>query len=91
MTQVDAQMVGDQALLPRRDLERLVQLARHSDEIEVRWREDDVPTWGLMRLAEAGNALNWLADEADLYTTDDLKVNYQRGSQTSGQTKAPAQ
>ena len=76
MTTVHAQLVGDKAVLPRAEFERLVELARQSEEIELQMHEDDVLTLGIMRLAEQGGAFDWLADEEDLYTVDDLKVRY---------------
>lgn len=76
MTKLHAEFVGDRALLPRAEFERLVELARRSDEIELQVHEDDVPTLGMMRLGEQARAFDWLADEPDLYTVSDLKVRY---------------
>jgi hypothetical protein len=76
MTIVHARLVGDEAVLPRAELERLMELARRSEEVELRLEEDSVPTLGIMRLAEAGGAFDWLADEPDLYSVDDPKVRY---------------
>jgi hypothetical protein len=76
MTKLHAQFVGDKAVLPRAEFERLVELARRSDEVELFMHEDDVLTLGIMRLAEQGGAFDWLNDEADLYTMNDLKVRY---------------
>ena len=76
MTTVHAQLVGDQAVLPRAELERLVELARRSEQVELQAREEDLPTLGLMLLAHGGGAFDWLAEEEDLYTVDDLKVRY---------------
>ena len=76
MTRLHAQFVGDKAVLPRAEFERLVELARRSDEVELLMHEDDVPTLGIMRLAEHGGAFDWLKDDADLYTVNDLKVRY---------------
>jgi hypothetical protein len=68
MTIVHAQLVGDQAILPRGEFDRLMELARRSEEIDLRLNEDDIPTIGFMRLAEQGGAFDWLANEEDLYT-----------------------
>jgi hypothetical protein len=76
MTTLHTQFVGDKAVLPRVEFERLLELARRSDEIELLMQEDDVPTLGIMLLAERGGAFEWLNDEADLYTVNDLKVRY---------------
>jgi hypothetical protein len=76
MTTVHAQMVGDQAVLPRAELERLLELARRSEEVELQVRDEDLPTTGLTLLAQQGGAFDWLGEEEDLYTVDDLKVRY---------------
>ena len=76
MTKLHAEFVGDRALLSRAEFERLVELARRSDEIELQVHEDDVPTLGIMRLGEQSGAFDWLAREPDLYTVSDLKVRY---------------
>lgn len=76
MTTVHAQFVGDKAVLPRAEFERLVELARQAEEIALQALEDDVPTRGIMRLAEEGGAFDFLADEPELYTVKDLKVRY---------------
>jgi hypothetical protein len=76
MTIVHAQLVGDQAVLPRAEFERLMELARQTEPIDLRLEEEDVPTFGIMRLAEQGGAFDWLANEEDVYTVDDLRVRY---------------
>jgi len=76
MTTLHAQLIGDKAVLPRDEFERLVELARRSDEITLQMETDEAPTVGIMRLAEQGGAFEWLAKEEDLYTVNDLKVRY---------------
>ena len=76
MTTLHAHLVGDQAVLPRAEFERLVELAQQSEEITVHLEEEDLPTTGIIRLAEHGDAFAWLAEEEDLYTVEDLKVRY---------------
>ena len=76
MTILHAQLIGDKTVLPRVELERLVALARRSEEIELRLETDETPTVGIMRLAEEGKAFDWLAEEEDLYSVEDLKVRY---------------
>jgi hypothetical protein len=76
MTTVHAQWVGDKAVVPREEFERLLELARQCGEIDLQAGDDDVPTLGIMRLAEEGGAFDWLADEEDLYSVDDLRVRY---------------
>ena len=76
MTTLHAQLIGDKAVLPWAEFERLVELARQSEEVELQTDGEDVPTVGIMRLAEQGGAFDWLAEEEDLYTVNDLKVRY---------------
>ena len=76
MTTLHAQLISDKAVLPRAEFERLVELARRSEEVELQMDGEDVPTVGIMRLAEQGGAFDWLAEEEDLYTVSDLKVRY---------------
>lgn len=76
MTTLHAQLIGDKAVLPRDEFERLVELARRSDEITLQMETDEAPAVGIMRLAEQGGAFEWLAGEEDLYTVNDLKVRY---------------
>jgi len=76
MTIVHAQLVGEQAVLPRTEFERLMELARRSEPIDLQLEEGDVPTLGIMRLAEQGGAFDWLANEEDVHSVDDLRVRY---------------
>ncbi len=76
MTTIHAQVFGDQAILPRSELEQLIEVARQSAEVELQIEDDEISTRGLMRLTEQGGAFDWLADEEDLYSEADLKVHY---------------
>lgn len=76
MTTVQAELIGDKALLPLADFERLVEIARQSETVILQTSEEDLPTLGIMKLAEQGGAFDWLEDEDDLYTIEDLKVRY---------------
>lgn len=76
MTILHVQLIGDKTVLLRAELERLVALARRSEEIELRLETDETPTVGIVRLAEEGRAFDWLAEEEDLYSVEDLKVRY---------------
>jgi hypothetical protein len=76
MTIVHAHLIGDSAVLPRAEFEQLVELARRSKEIELQLDEEEVPTEGIRQLAAQGKAFDWLAEEEDLYTVEDLKVRY---------------
>jgi hypothetical protein len=76
MTTLHAQLIGDKGILPREEFDRLVELARRSEEIKLHMESDEIATVWLMRLAELGGAFDWLRDEPDVYTVDDLKVRY---------------
>lgn len=68
----------NQVIINLEALKRLIDVAKKVDEIEIDEVIDDLPTEGLMRLAETSGALNFLKDEKeDIYTVDDLKVRYQ--------------
>jgi hypothetical protein len=72
MTTIQAQIVGDRALLPRAEFDRLIELARRNEQIDVRLAEDDMPTLGMMRLAETGGAFDFWNDPGeDIYSMDD--------------------
>jgi len=72
MTTIHAQLIGDTALLRRSDLERLVELARQSEEIQVQMHEDDLPTLTVMRLAEQSGAFDfWKQEGEDIYSAED--------------------
>jgi hypothetical protein len=74
MTTIHAQLVGDKAMLPRHELERLLALARQIEAVEVQMQEDDVPTLSIMRLAEQGGAFDfWREEGEDIYSIHDGK------------------
>jgi hypothetical protein len=72
MTIIHAQLFDEGALLPRGEFERLVELARKSEEVEVHLQEDDTPTQSIMRLAEQGGAFDfWREEGEDVYSAAD--------------------
>ncbi|MGH8072361.1 MAG: hypothetical protein ACRERE_45430 [Candidatus Entotheonellia bacterium] len=72
MTTIHVQWIGDKALLPQSELERLVELAQRYEEITVQMQEDDVPTLGIMRLAEQSGAFDfWQEEGEDIYSIED--------------------
>ena len=72
MTTIHAQIIGAKALLPRDDLERLLELARRSEASDLQVQEDDLPSLGMMRLAEQGGAFDfWREKGEDIYTLED--------------------
>jgi hypothetical protein len=69
---IHAQLIGDQAVLPRSELERLLEIARQSEPIEVEFSEQDVSTREMMRLAEQGGAFEFWKEEAEnIYSAQD--------------------
>lgn len=72
MTTIHAQLIGNQVLLPRSELERLLELARQIAAVELQVREDDVPTVALMHLADQGGAFDfWHEDGENIYSLQD--------------------
>jgi len=72
MTTIQAHLIGDNALLPRSDLEQLVSIARRSEPIDLQIHADELPTADVMRMAEAGGAFEfWQEAGEDIYTVQD--------------------
>ncbi len=67
MATIHAQIIGDTALLPRDELERLVELARRYEEIDLQMQNDDAPTATMMRLAEISGAFDFWKEEENIY------------------------
>lgn len=67
----------DEVILGNRDFEALVQRAKTVEEVIVEEVENDLPTEGLMKLVEQGDAFAFLYDPAeDIYSEEDLKERY---------------
>ena len=65
-------MIGDKALLPQSAFERLMELAQRYEGITVQMQEDDVPTLGIMRLAEQSGAFDfWHEEGENIYSIED--------------------
>jgi hypothetical protein len=74
MTVVHAQFVGDNALVPKGELDRLLDLARRSEHIELQVSESDWPATDIMRLAQAGGAFEfWNEEGENIYSLEDGK------------------
>ncbi len=72
MTAIHVQLIGDNALLPRNELERLVELARQSEDVELEVHEGDMSTLSIMQLAEQGGAFDfWKEEGEDIYSVED--------------------
>jgi len=78
MVKVHTQQVGtEKALVDRAELQRLVDVARQVEEVEVIEVQDDLPAEGLMRLVQETGSFSFLEDSReDVYTLNDLKVRY---------------
>ena len=64
-------------LIDRSLLQILLDKVREREAVQVVEETSDLPIEGLMKLAEQGEALDFLNDEReDVYTVDDLKVRY---------------
>jgi hypothetical protein len=72
MTIIQAQLIGEDALVPRSDLERLLEIARRSEPVDLQWSHDDLPTADIMRLAEQGGSFQfWHEVGEDIYSLND--------------------
>lgn len=72
MTTIHAQLIGDQAVVPRRELEQLVELASLSGQVHPEILYDDLSTYGMMKLAEQGRAVEfWSEPGEDIYSAAD--------------------
>lgn len=72
MTTIHVQCIGDKALLPQSEFERLVALAQQQEEVTVEMEEDDLPTLVMMRLAEQGGAFDfWREEGENIYSLED--------------------
>jgi hypothetical protein len=78
MVKVHAQQVGpEKTLVDREELQRLIDVARQVEEVELIEVQDDLPAEGLTRLVEEAGSLSFLADpREDVYTLNELKVRY---------------
>ena len=72
MTIIHAQWLGEQALVPKEDFERLLELARKSEMVDVCSFEEEISTHLVMRLAESSGAFSfWNEPGEDIYSATD--------------------
>jgi hypothetical protein len=72
MTTIQAQIVGDSAVVPRNDFDRLVELARRCEEIDLQVIGDPISTKDIMRLAEGSGAFDFWNDlDEAIYSPSD--------------------
>jgi hypothetical protein len=76
VTTIHTETIGDKALIPRRELDRLLELARRSEPVEIIEEASEVPLEGIAVLAESGGAFRFLEDEAEHYSLNDLRKRY---------------
>ena len=65
MTGIHVQHIGDKAVLPQQEFNRLLELARRGEAIMVQTPDDDVPTVDIMRLVEQGRAFDFWKEEGE--------------------------
>lgn len=71
MTIIQAQWVGEQAVLSKEDFERLLALARKCEPIDVHI-PDELPTEVMMKLAENSGSFDFWNDRGEeVYSVDD--------------------
>ena len=72
MTTIQVQTVGERAVLPRTDLEKLIELARRSEPLDIEFAEDDLTSAEWTRFALASGAFDfWKEEGEDIYTLED--------------------
>jgi hypothetical protein len=77
MVTIHAQTAGEKAIVDRKELQRLIDVARRVEQVELIEAADDLPIEGLMRLVQEGGSLAFLEDpREDIYTLEDLRVRY---------------
>jgi hypothetical protein len=71
MTIIQAQWIGEQALLSKEDFERLLALARKCEPIDVQ-TPYELPTEAMMKLAEVSGSFDFWNDcGEDVYSVED--------------------
>ena len=72
MTIIHAQWLDGQAVVPQQDFERLLELARRCEPVDVHATDGDLSTQAMMRLAETAGAFDfWNAPAEDVYSVED--------------------
>ena len=72
MSTIQVQTIGERAVLPRTDLEKLIELARRSEPLDIEFAEADLPPGAMARMAAQGGAFDfWYEEGEDIYTLED--------------------
>lgn len=75
MTVIQAQLVGDNAVVPRAALEHLVAIARKGEEIGLEFESDVLSGDEMTHRADAGGSFEcWNESGEDIYTIEDGKA-----------------
>ena len=64
----------NQVIISAADLQKLIEIANRVEPVKI--EESDFADADLMRLAENGGAFDFLNDDEDVYSVEDLKVRY---------------
>lgn len=74
MTTITIEERGERVILARDEWEKLLQLARKSDNVEIENAagDKDISSREMARRAFDSQAWQWLRDEPDLYSADDV-------------------
>lgn len=64
----------NQVIISNEDLKKLVEIAGKVEPVKI--EQADFNDADLMRLAETGGAFDFLHNEEDIYSVEDLKVRY---------------
>ncbi len=78
MVKLHTQQIGaEKTLVDRAEFQRLVDVARRVEKVELIEIQDDLPTEALVRLVEEAGSFRFLDNPPeDVYTLNDLKVRY---------------
>jgi hypothetical protein len=72
MTIIHTRWIDGQAVLAKEDFERLLDLARKCEPVDIHPTGDDLSTQAMMRLAETGGAFDfWGASGEEVYSVQD--------------------
>ncbi len=72
MATIQVQTIGERAVLPRTDLEKLIELAQRSEPLDIEFAADDLSSaeWTQFILA-SGSFDFWKEAGEDIYTLED--------------------
>ena len=72
MSTIQVQTIGERAVLPRTDLEKLIELAQRSEPLDIEFAKDDLTSDEWTRFALASGSFDfWKEEGEDIYTLED--------------------